>query len=241
MTRQTGTQASASTGWDDGAARQWVDNSLRVEDVEFPWKLAAALTREASPEVRLVLDAASGPGGFLATVLDAFPDARGIWFDVSAVMEGEARANLGRFGDRVEYRIGDLVEIGAAGEAGSVDLITSSRATHHLAVPDLTRFYQQTAGLLAPNGWFANVDSMSEPGPWRQRLRDVRAKYRAAAETPDVATHPQINVAPSMSEHFAALRATGFTEIELVWRVFVTGLVMARKIDPAEFLRASGA
>ena len=237
MTAPQMAKPSESTGWDESAARQWVDKALRIEDVEFPWNLAAALTEEARPEVKVVLDAASGPGGFLAAVLDAFPAAHGVWFDVSSTMEGEARTNLERFGERVEYVIGDLVEVGRAGAAGSFDLITSSRATHHLAVPDLTRFYQQCSVLLDANGWLANVDSMSEPGPWRGRLRNVRAKYRAAAATPDVPTHPQINVAPSMSEHFAALRAAGFTEIELVWRMFVTGLVMARKIDPQEFVR----
>ncbi|HVB05768.1 MAG TPA: class I SAM-dependent methyltransferase [Acidimicrobiales bacterium] len=228
---------SQSTGWDEGAARSWVDNALRVEDVVFPWNLAANLTRAARPEVKLVLDAASGPGGFLAAVLDAFPESRGVWFDVSSTMQSEAHQNLERFGDRVEYVIGDLVEVGATGPASSFDLITSSRATHHLAVPDLTRFYQQCAGLLAPNGWLANVDSMSEPGPWRTRLREVRRQYREAANTPDLPTHPQINVAPTMSEHIAALRGSGFTEIELVWRVFVTGLLMARKVDPEEFIR----
>ncbi len=233
----SGTSLSTATGWDENSARQWVDNALRTSDVEFPWRLTMDLTRAARPEVRMVLDAASGPGGFLATALDAFPEARGVWFDVSTTMMDEAKANLERFGGRVEYRIGDLVNIGEAGELGSFDLITSSRATHHLAVPDLTRFYQQTAGLLASNGWFANVDSMSEGGPWRQRLRDVRADYRVAAGAADQPTHPQINVSPKMSEHFAALRAAGFTEIELVWRVFVTGLVMARKIDPKEFVR----
>jgi SAM-dependent methyltransferase len=234
---QTDTGASRTTGWDNVAAKQWVESALRTDDVEFPWNLTTAVMQEVHPEVNLVLDAASGPGGFLATVLDAFPQARGVWFDVSTAMEEEARRNLERFGDRVEYRIGDLVDIAEAGAAGTFDLVTSSRATHHLALPDLTRFYQQTAQLLAPNGWFANVDSMSERDAWRERMRRIRANRRAAAGTKDVSTHPQINVSPAMSEHFAAMRAAGFTEIDLLWKVYVTGLVMGRKIDPKEFIR----
>jgi SAM-dependent methyltransferase len=234
----TASGAAETTGWDEGAARRWVDQALRVEDVEFPWGLTADLAREARGGISRVLDAASGPGGFLATVLDAFPEATGVWFDMSETMEGEARRNLERFGDRVTYRIGDLTELAAAGEAGTFDLITSSRATHHLAVPDLSRFYQQCAVLLAPGGLIANVDSMSEQSPWRQRLRDVRRRYREAAETPEQPTHPQINVAPTMPEHFASLKAAGFTDIELLWRMFVTGLVMASKVDPKSYVRS---
>jgi trans-aconitate methyltransferase len=226
-----------STGWDETSARDWVDQALRIEDVEFPWTLAANLTRHARPGVKLVVDAASGPGGFLAAVLEVFPDAEGIWFDVSNTMQDEAKENLERFGGRVRYVIGDLTELAIAGEPASVDLITTSRATHHLAVPHLTRFYQQCSVLLAPDGWVANVDSMSEPTAWRNRLRDVRKQYREAANTPEAPTHPQTNVAPTMSEHIAAMKASGFAEIELVWRVFVTGLLMGRKTDPEEYVR----
>lgn len=107
-----------------------------------------------------------------------------------------------------------------------------------LAVPDLTRFYQQVADLLAPDGWVANLDTMSNPGPWRDRLRSVRTKYRKAAATPDVPTHPQINLPGATGDHVAALRASGFAEIDVVWKLFVTELVMARKLDPAAFKRA---
>jgi SAM-dependent methyltransferase len=230
-----------STGWDETSARSWVDQALRVEDVEFPWTLAANLARHARPEAKLVVDAGSGPGGFLAAVLDVFPEAKGVWFDVSRTMFGEAKANLARFGDRVRYVIGDLTELAIVGAPSSVDLITSSRATHHLAVPQLTRFYQQCAVLLAPDGWVANVDLISESASWWDRLRAVRRQYREAAHTPETPTHPQTNVAPTMSEHIAAMTASGFTEIELVWRVFVTGLLMGRKTDPEEYVRKSSA
>lgn len=241
MQLERGTDSQPATGWDETAAQAWAERAVRVEDVEFPWRLAAELVGEARPEIRLVLDAASGPGGFLAVVLHAFPDARGVWFDVSTTMRDEAQRALAEYGDRVEFRVGDLAEVAAvvadAGRPGTFDLVVSSRATHHLALPELTRFYQQAAELLAPGGWLANIDSMSESPEWRARLRAVRARRRAANGVPDVRTHPQLNVAAKLSEHEAALRAAGFTEIELVWRVFVTGLLMARKVDPQTYVR----
>ncbi|MBO0823851.1 MAG: class I SAM-dependent methyltransferase [Actinobacteria bacterium] len=235
MTQDTNADLRPATGWDETAAQAWVEKAVRVEDMEFPWRLAAELVGEARPETRFVLDAASGPGGFLAAILDAFPNARGVWFDASAIMRDEAQRALATYSDRVEFRIGDLGEVAKAGQPGSFDFVVTSRATHHLALPELTRFYQQVADLLVPGGWLANVDSMSESAEWRVRLRAVRAKRRAASGVPDVHTHPQLNVAPKLSEHEAALRAAGFTEIEMVWRVFVTGLLMARKVDPQAY------
>src|SRR6185437_1959295 len=103
--------------------------------------------------IQHVLDVASGPGGFLETVLSHFPDAKGVWYDFSETMRGEAMKNLAPLGPRVEFRLGDIVELEAAGPAESFDLITTSRATHHLTVFDLGRFYSQAAERLRPGGW----------------------------------------------------------------------------------------
>jgi trans-aconitate methyltransferase len=230
-------RAAGSQVWTEDAARSWVDNALRLPDVDFPWRMAAELIKHDRPQTRVVLDAASGPGGFLASALDVLPDARGIWFDMSSTMLAEAKRALARFGSRVDYQIGTFADISSVVATGGVDLVITSRATHHLALPELTRFYQDVAGLLVTDGWVANLDSMSDSPQWRARLRAVRAQYRAAAGVPDVPTHEQLNVSPTLSEHLAALKASGFADIELVWRVFVTGLLMARKVDPATFLK----
>lgn len=241
MSTQPVAEQRSSTGWDEGSAQRWLTSSLREEDVEFPWQLATALVRECRPETRLVLDVASGPGGFLATVLEVFSDAHGVWFDASRTMEEAARANLARFGSRVSYVVGDLTEIAQVGSLGTFDLVMSSRATHHLMVTDLARFYQQAASLLSSDGWLANVDSMSEAGPWRDRLRRVRSQFRRAAQRPEVPSHPQLVVAPSVADHMTCLLAAGFVEAEVVWRVFVSNLVMARKRNPAELMRSERA
>jgi cyclopropane fatty-acyl-phospholipid synthase-like methyltransferase len=227
------------TIWDEVSARDWADQSVRVEDVDFPWHMAARLVRESRPGVQLILDAAAGPGGFLAAALDVFPEAQGVWLDSSPTMRAQATSALDRFGGRVRFGLGDMVTMPEVGNAGDFDLIVTSRATHHLTVPELTRFHQRCADLLSPTGWFANLDSMSESPQWRQRLRAVRSEYRAAAGRPEVTTHPHPNVAPRTSEHVASLTAAGFTEIEIVWRSFVTTLLMARKVDPADYVRIS--
>jgi SAM-dependent methyltransferase len=206
-----------------------MDQAQRTEDVEAAWHLTAALITQERPDARLVLDAASGPGGFLATVLDALPAARGVWFDGSSTMEDEARRRLERFGDRVEYRIGDLTDISSVVSSNEFDLVTSSRATHHLLVTDLAAFYRQAAGLLAPGGWIANLDSLNPTDPWRSRLRGVRGRLRAERAVADVSTHVQLHPAPLEGDHVAAIRAAGFVDTAIIWRSFVTGLVVAQK------------
>src|SRR6202000_2112829 len=93
-----------------------------------------------------------------------------------------AQEKLAPFGDRVEYRIADMTDLDGAGLPGQVDVLVTSRASHHLDAAGLTSFYQAAARRLAPGGWLVNLDHIgpaSQAGPpavagpdhvWDQRL-----------------------------------------------------------------------
>ena len=99
--------AAESTAWDENSAREWAEHDrLRSSNrLSHPWKLAAA-TSSIDHEVRQVLDVASGPGGFLETVLDYLPAAKGVWFDFSEAMQQAAKVNLERFAIGSDIRSG---------------------------------------------------------------------------------------------------------------------------------------
>jgi SAM-dependent methyltransferase len=219
------------TGWDEEAARAWLagPTSSASDALQRPWQIAATVIGlDEEPGVTAVLDVASGPGGFLQLLLGEFPAARGVWLDSSDVMQAEARSRLAGFGDRVEYHLGDILQLDQACGPGSVDVVTTSRATHHLTVPDLGRFYQQAATVLRPGGWVANWDNVSMAGEWGGRLRAARAKLRGGSRDAGP-SHPHVHRSPTAEEHLSAMRAAGFAEPQQVWQEFVTVLVMARK------------
>jgi SAM-dependent methyltransferase len=226
------TSSAPTTGWNEQAARNWLAGptaSARDEDLRRPWQVAATIIALDKPDVGAVLDVASGPGGFLALMLGEFPGASGVWLDSSEVMRDEAGSRLAGLGGRVGYHLGDILDLGQACGRGSVDAVTSSRATHHLTVPDLGRFYQQAADVLRPGGWVANWDNVTMEGDWGQRLRAARARLRVTARSVADPTHPHVNRSPTPQEHLDAMRAAGFTDPQVVWQEYVQVLVMARK------------
>lgn len=225
-----GTSGISPTGWDEEAARAWLagPTSSASDALRRPWQIAATVIGLDESGVSTALDVASGPGGFLQLLLGEFPAARGVWLDSSEAMQEEARSRLADLGDRVEYHVADILQLDQVRAPGSVDVVTTSRATHHLTVPDLGRFYEQAAAVLGPGGWVANWDNVTVGGEWDGRLRAARAKLRGGAR--DAAPgHPHVNRSPTVEEHLSAMRAAGFADPQQVWQEFVTVLVMARK------------
>jgi SAM-dependent methyltransferase len=219
-----------STGWDEAAARAWIEGGTNENEYRFPWQLAIAVAAEEAPAGEFViLDAASGPGGFLAAALELLPAAKGIWYDNFETMEATARDNLAGFGDRVDYRVGDLIEIEKHCERESVSLVTCSRATHHLDDEGLARFYEQALRVLAPGGWVANLDSMTLPGTWGARLSAARRRLNGAAELRERDPNHPKGHPHSAEDHIGLASSAGFGDVAAIWRHYQHAVLMARK------------
>ena len=177
-----------------------------------------------------VLDAASGPGGFLKAVLEEIPAANGVWFDFSETMQGTARENLAAFNGRVSYTTGDLSDLTEAGPAEGFDLVTTSRATHHLLITDLGKFYASAASRLRKGGWIANIDSFNSGPEWKARLSTLnRTLSGRERDDSGPSSHPHINEPASLKDHMACLRAAGFGQPEIPWKSFAGGLLVTQK------------
>lgn len=222
----------SSTGWSEEAARDWLAQSSATGDRlhEEPWRIAATLVALDRPDATAVLDVGSGPGGLLEVLLAALPAARGVWLDSSETMREEALSRLAHLEGRVEFRLGDILDLDQAGQAGTFDVVSTSRATHHLAVADLRRFYALAASALRPGGWLVNLDVLGVPEPWDARLREARSRLQGPSSGGGP-HHPHLHPRPRLDDHLAGVRAAGLVEAEVVWREFVNALVMARKPD----------
>ena len=238
-----GEQAAAP--WrDESFARAWAAGDSFRDLLEFPRRMAAAIIaddRESSggPAPATVVDVAAGPGAVLAVFLEAFPEAKGIWTDASDAMLDLAREYLAPFGDRVAYRVADMTDLSGVGLTEPVDVITTSRAAHHLDREGLAGFYAEAARNLKPGGWLVNLDHIgpaSQGGPpaaagydevWDRRLRAVRKKF-AVADGPTLKHHHNYPLT-SVADHLDAFGAAGITDVEIPWRAFYTCLFLGRK------------
>lgn len=235
MTTQ-GERAAAS--WqDEGFARSWAEHDSFRDLLDFPRRMAATIVAGDNPAPATIVDVAAGPGAVLAVFLERFPDASGVWTDASRAMLDLARKRLAPFGDRVEYRVADMTDLDGADLPAGVDVITTSRAAHHLDRDGLISFYAAAVRRLKPGGWLVDLDHIgpaSQAGPpaaagydnvWDQRLRAARTELGV---TPDGPRHHHNYPLTSLSDHLDAFAAAGVTDVEVPWRAFYTCLFMGR-------------
>lgn len=230
-------ERAAATWRDVEFARSWAENDSFSDLLDFPRRIAAALVSLDNPEPRYIVDVGAGPGVMLEVFLTQFASAQGIWTDASDAMLELAKQRLAPFGDRVEYHIADMTDLAGAGLPGTADVITTSRAAHHLDRAGLLAFYADAAARLVPGGWLVNLDHIgpaSQAGPpgaagydevWDQRLRAARRKIGARHEGPK---HHHNYPLTSISDHFDAFAAAGISDVEVPWRAFFTCLFMGR-------------
>lgn len=222
--------SEATTEWlDPDFVARWTAADSLAEFLLVPRRISATLVAQdfagGSRTTPVVLDIGSGPGDFLATMLEAMPGSRGVWSDVSPAMAETARPRLERFGERVSYAFADMTEL--APLPAGVDVITTSRASHHLSVAELAAFYAAAADHLSGGGWLVNLDHVTPAEGWNDRLRAARKALIPPSAKASGHAHP--NPLPSVADHLEALRAAGLTDVETPWRGLYTCLFMARK------------
>jgi len=87
-----------------------------------------------------------------------------------------AKARLTSLASRVQFVIGDFRQLQElAPGAGTVDIVFSAYALHHLNRPDKEAVLRHVVELLVPGGWFVNVDLIVADSPeLESRLQEIR-------------------------------------------------------------------
>lgn len=194
--------------------------------LELPWAIATTLVGQGRAP-RLVVDVGSGPGAFLATVLAAYPDARGVWIDASPGMREQAEERLGAFAGRVDYVVADAARLTDIDAAHGADVVLNSRVAHHFDGQGLIDFYAAAAAVLEPDGWLVTLDHVLPPGDWDRRYRDVLPVF--AGPNAGKPTHPHYFPFPSVEAHLSAMTDVGLVDNDLAWRMFYTCLFLGRR------------
>ena len=216
----------AAQPWqNEGFAHSWAASDRLADILVFPRRIAVALAGVGQGP-RLVIDIGSGPGAFLEAFLDEYPLCHGVWHDASEAMLGLGRQRLARFGDRVEFRLGDMTDLAGSQLPTEADVIATSRAAHHLDRDALHVFYRVAAQHLAPGGWLVNLDHIGAQEHWDQRLRAIRGHFTHGSDGPK---HHHDYPLTSIDDHLRGYAAAGITDVDVVWRALYTCLFVGRK------------
>src|SRR4051794_9519708 len=206
---------------------QWLGEDVVAELLNLPRAISVALVEDADIDVSHVVDLGSGHGPYLELFLDAFPQARGTWVDVSAPMEAEARERLARFGDRVTYVLTDVQELAAA-RIEPASVVVSSRALHHLSAEALAEVYRVVGEIVEPGGFVFNLDHVGAPGELEQAYRRVRGRVTGERKT-ELNPHRHDYPLARAEEHAAWMEAGSFEHADIPWRTLYTALIAARR------------
>ena len=122
------------------------------------------------------IDLGMGTGYFTERFLNNFPNSRVLGIDGAQAMIELAKARLTSLASRVQFVIGDFRKLQElAPDAGTIDVVFSAYALHHLSRPDKETVLRQVVELLVPGGWFVNADLIVSDSPeLENRLQQIR-------------------------------------------------------------------
>ncbi|GET41093.1 class I SAM-dependent methyltransferase [Microseira wollei] len=150
---------------------------------EARFKVMLDVLEVQMPAEFVALDLACGPGAISQRLLERFPGARCVAFDIDPVLLAIGMGALGDVNGRLRWVEADLMAddwIELVGEA-HFDAVLTTTALHWLPSDRLQQVYKQLAQLLRPGGLLLNGDVMPFP-PSKPTLRQISKNLSARQE-----------------------------------------------------------
>jgi tRNA (cmo5U34)-methyltransferase len=214
--------------------REYVDRVDRdIDERAEAFSVLLALIPFPSDAQIRVLDVGTGQGLVASRLLDAFPASSAIGLDVSEQMGEIARDRMAHYGDRFAFVLGDFLDGGLPDQLmGSLDVVVSSRALHHVPVDQKQLLYATIFGALRSGGCFFNLDGVAPPDERLGAvLRQAMARLRGSS-SPVVREDGQTARGQSPGHHFQPLdrelhlvRDAGFELVDCFWKRLGQALV----------------
>lgn len=181
-----------------------------------------------------LLDLGAGTGLFSKHILEKYPSARFLLYDLADKMLGVAKE---RFHDRprqFEFKVGDYRTLEVARE---FDLVVSSLSIHHLADIEKRDLFRTIHGILRASGVFLNVDQIRGGTDylrdlyWTHWLAQVRRsepsekRIRESIDRRTAYDHDAL-----MGDQLRWLSEAGFVNVDCVYKNFFVGVFLAMKV-----------
>ena len=177
-----------------------------------------------------VLDLGSGPGILSVMVLERYPNAEVVAFDLTEEMLASARERCRRFGDRFSIVAGDYAgdDIGCR-----YDLVLAGLTLHHLDDRQRRELFRRLHAALTERGVFLAREVVADDDPfvanWHYRL--WRAFMAEHGEDDDYwfRKHVSKDHPASVEKQMAWLRHVGFSHVACHWRHMNFAVLSAHK------------
>jgi len=187
--------------------------------------------------LRRFLDLGCGDGILGRTILSAHGRARGVFVDFSPAMLAACRQRLRRSAWQTAVLDLDYGKAGwqkAVRRRGPFDAVVSGFSIHHQSDVRKRELYREIHSLLAPGGWFINLEHVAPAGPvthalfeqamieniWQMHQRQGRSISRTSVERHFVRREDQrANILAPVEAQCAWLRRIGFADVDCYLKV----------------------
>jgi tRNA (cmo5U34)-methyltransferase len=187
---------------------------------------------ESNAPIR-VLDLGAGTGLFSQHVLQKYPNATFVLWDLAVKMLDVTVQRFAEQADRFEFVIEDYRNLQAIED---FDLVISSLSIHHLSGEEKRRLCQQVYTALQEDGTFVNVDQIKGETEYLQNLYwELWLRYVRASDAPEEQIRESIERRTTydrdalLADQLRWLREAGFVNVDCVYRHTFVGVFLAMK------------
>ena len=182
-----------------------------------------------------LLDLGAGTGKTTEIILTRFPNAKAVAVDKFPEMLSHAEVRLGRFTDRVEYLIGDFMDIDFGLD---FDLCVSSLAIHHQDPTGKQELFEKVFNALRPGGVFSMIDWIKFNDPEMQQFSfEVAEEHvrKSLNSNPEIMSEwvehwRYLNIPDSLEDQLSWLKNCGFQYADCISRFYGIALLYGRKL-----------
>ena len=209
----------------------WVKIAIPCYDKIF--SIAKELIPFATHDRIEVLDLGAGTGLFSMHVLEKYPNASFVLYDVASKMLEKAKERLRELPNHFQFVVDDYKNLKSSQR---FDLVVSSLSIHHLTDSEKKALFRRIYAGLRHKGLFINVDQIKGPTPflqelyWTRWLKEVREKD---AEEEKIRQSMERRMTYDkdalLTDQLQWLRDAGFTNVDCIYKDYFIGVFIAAK------------
>ena len=205
------------------------------------------LIKENSCNVKNVLDIGCGDGILGATVLDVFPEARGVFLDFSDDMLAAAKNIMAHMSHRIDLISCDYSDkrwVDKVSDQAPYDVIVSGYSIHHQPDSRKKEIFSEIFALLSDGGIFLNVEHVLSRSKWVEKTHNeyfIDCLFEHSRSTGSSKTRDNIskgfysridkesNILAFVEDQCNWLRDTGFVDVDCYFKIFEMAIFGGRK------------
>ena len=196
--------------------------------------------------VRSFIDLGCGDGILGAALLDKYPASRGVMADFSEPMLEQARIQLKECDSQLEFVNLDYADpdwVGTVRNSAPYDAIVSRYSIHHQPDERKRKIYADIFNLLAPGGWFINIEHILPAAPLATDLLNdhiIDGRYAIEVQNGGSKTRQEIadifmnrpdkesNLLTPVETQCDWLNEIGFEQVDCYFRIYELAVFAGR-------------